>query len=599
MIPDSFKQDLLNRVDIVDVISRYVQLKKGGANFLGLCPFHNEKTPSFTVSPAKQFYHCFGCGVHGNAVGFLMAYSTLGYIDAVKELAASVGMQVPDERPPTPEQAARKERETDLYGLMDKAMDFYRGELKKSPRAIAYLKGRGLTGEIAARFRIGYAPDDWQGLKGAFAQYEDAALVEAGLVIQNEGKRYDRFRDRVMFPIFNVRGAVIGFGGRVIGEGEPKYLNSPETPLFEKGRELYGLLHARDAIRTAGHVLVVEGYMDVVALAQHEVGNAVATLGTATTPVHVGKLLRTADEIVFCFDGDAAGRKAAWRALEVSLPLAPDHKPIRFLCLPDGEDPDTYVRKHGKEGWQRKLREAETLSQFLLSQLRAECDLETPEGRARFVSVAKPHVQKITAPQLRLQIANAVAELARLPQGAGIPSLLELPARDRRFSRPPPARTSYAAPRSPEYRLLYSLLLDLSLAEHVDDDLLLRNLPESGAVIAVRDACREFETEPSVGLLVDRLQGGPWLDLILGAHKYGEELAFEPEEASYEFQQALVNLDLARRKRELDHLREGGLRSKEERIAFQEKNLDRKKIEDGLRLQAPVAGTSKPLSGQL
>src|SRR5438874_4000117 len=296
---------------------------------------------------------------------------------------------------------------------MEKAMDFYRGELRKSPRAIEYLKGRGLTGEIAARFRIGYAPDDWQALKAAFPQYDHSGLVEAGLVIDNEGKRYDRFRDRIMFPIYSARGAVIGFGGRVMGEGEPKYLNSPETPLFEKGRELYGLVQARDAIRTEGHALVVEGYMDVVALAQYEVGNAVATLGTATTPVHVAKLLRLADGIVFCFDGDAAGRKAAWRALEVSLPLAPDHKPIRFLFLPEGDDPDTYVRKHGKDGWGRKLREAETLSQFLLAQLRAECDLGTAEGRARFISIAKPHVHKIAAPALRLQLINEIAQLAR------------------------------------------------------------------------------------------------------------------------------------------------------------------------------------------
>src|SRR3989440_8318160 len=466
MIPDSFKQDLLNRVDIVDVVSRYVQLKKGGANYLGLCPFHNEKTPSFTVSPAKQFYHCFGCGAHGNAIGFLMAYATLGYVDAVKDLAGSVGMPVPDERPATPEQAARKERETDLYALMDKAMEFYRGELKKSPRAIAYLKGRGLTGEIAARFRIGYAPDDWQALKGAFAQYEEAALVEAGLVIQNEGKRYDRFRDRVMFPIFNARGVAIGFGGRVIGEGEPKYLNSPETPLFEKGRELYGLLHARDAIRASGHLLVVEGYMDVLALAQHDVGNAVATLGTATTPVHVSKLLRFADEIVFCFDGDAAGRKAAWRALGVSLPLAPDHKPIRFLFLPEGDDPDSYVRKHGREGWRRKLREAETLSQFLIAQLTAECGLSTAEGKARFISIAKPHVQKVAAPALRLQLTNEIAQLARVAEGE-IDRLLELPGRPR-YARPAPALVRYSAPDSPEWSLLYSVLCNLSLIEHID-----------------------------------------------------------------------------------------------------------------------------------
>ena len=273
MIPESFKQDLLNRVDIVDVVSRYVQLKKGGANFLGLCPFHNEKSPSFTVSPAKQFYHCFGCGAHGNAIGFVMAHLGLGYVEAVKELASSAGMQMPEFQPRSPEEAARRERETDLYALMERALEFYRAELKKSPRAIAYLKARGLTGEIAARFRMGYAPDDWQALRAAFPQYEDKALVECGLVVQGEeNKRYDRFRDRIMFPILSARGAVIGFGGRVLGEGEPKYLNSPETPLFEKGREVYGLVQAREAVRAAGRVLVVEGYMDVVALAQFGIG---------------------------------------------------------------------------------------------------------------------------------------------------------------------------------------------------------------------------------------------------------------------------------------------------------------------------------------
>ena len=580
MIPDSFKQDLLNRVDIVDVVSRYVQLKKGGANYLGLCPFHNEKTPSFTVSPAKQFYHCFGCQAHGNAIGFLMAYSTLGYIDAVKELAASVGMQMPEWQPPSAQEAARRERETDLYGLMEKAMDFYRGELKKSPRAIEYLKGRGLTGEIAARFRIGYAPDDWQALKGAFPQYEEAALVEAGLVVQNEGKRYDRFRDRVMFPIYSARGAVIGFGGRVMGDGEPKYLNSPETPLFEKGRELYGLLHARDAIRAASQVLVVEGYMDVVALAQHGVANAVATLGTATTPVHVAKLLRLADAVVFCFDGDAAGRKAAWRALDVSLPLAPDHKPIRFLFLPEGEDPDTYVRRHGNEGFERKLREAETLSQFLLAQLRAECDLATAEGRSRFISIAKPYVQKVAAPALRLQLTNEIAQLARVAEGE-IDRLLELPGRPR-YARPAPARVRYAAPDSPEWSLLYSVLCNLSLVEHIDAAVLAAERTESKALLAIRDACREFEDEPSLGLVLDRLQGSPWLEIVLRAHRYSEDIRFSAEEAEIEFGEALVKLDLARRKKELDEMRGRGLASKEELRAFQEKNLAYKRLQGAL-----------------
>jgi DNA primase len=578
VIPDSFKQDLLNRVDIVDVVTRYVQLKKAGANYVGLCPFHNEKTPSFSVSPTKQFYHCFGCGVHGNAIGFLMAYASLGYVDAVKDLAAQVGVQVPESRPSSPEEAARKEREPDLYAVMEKAMDFYRGELKKSPRAIEYLKGRGLTGEIAAKYRIGYAPDDWQALKAAFPAYEDKTLVECGLVIENEGKRYDRFRDRVLFPILSARGAVIGFGGRVIGEGEPKYLNSPETPLFEKGRELYGLPQARDALRAAGRVLVVEGYMDVVALAQYGVGYAVATLGTATTPVHVSKLLRLADELVFCFDGDAAGRKAAWRALEVSLPLAPDHKPIRFLFLPDGEDPDSYVRRHGKEALEARLREAETLSQFLLAQLRADSDLATAEGRARFVSAAKPHIQKLAAPALRVQLVNAIAELARVSD-PDIQRLMELP---RPQSRQAARRPNYGAPEDPEWSLLASLLTNLSLVEHVNPAVLRPDRPESQALIAIRDLCREFDEEPSFGILLDRLEGQSWLDIVLTARKYGEDVGFDPEEAKTEFTEALRKLDLFRRGKELDDLRGKGFASKDDLIAFREKVVDYKRLQGAL-----------------
>jgi DNA primase len=579
VIPDSFKQDLLNRVDIVEVVSRYVQLKKGGANYLGLCPFHSEKSPSFSVSPAKQFYHCFGCGVHGNAIGFLMEYASMGYIDAIKDLASQVGMQVPEARPPTPQEAARRERETDLGAVMQKAMEFYRGELKKSPRAVEYLKGRGLTGEIAARFRVGYAPDDWQALQRCFEDYSKAYLVEAGLVIENdEGKRYDRFRDRVMFPIFSARGAVIGFGGRVMGEGEPKYLNSPETPLFEKGRELYGLIQARDGIRTAGHALVVEGYMDVVALAQYGVGNAVATLGTATTPVHVAKLLRLAEEVVFCFDGDAAGRKAAWRALEVSLPLAPDAKPIRFLFLPDGEDPDSYVRKHGADEFRRRVREAETLSQFLLAQLRAECDLATPEGRARFVSIAKPHVQKITAPALRLQLINEIAQLGRVADGE-IERLLELPQRPR-FARPAPQRRTFDAPASLEWTLLTALLSDLTLVEHIDPELLALERPETEALLAIREKCEASE-DLSFPLLMEALAGHPSLETVLKALKYGEDLAFDAESARGEFQHALTGLDVRSRKKELDELR-GRLRSKEDLVLFNEKNLAYQRLRGAL-----------------
>ena len=578
MIPDSFKQDLLNRVDVVDVVQRYVQLRKAGANYVGLCPFHNEKTPSFSVSPTKQFYHCFGCGAHGNAIGFLMAYASMGYVDAVKELASQVGMQVPESRPRTPEEAARKEREPDLYAVMEKAMDFYRGELKKAPRAIEYLKGRGLTGEIAARYRIGYAPDDWQALKGIL-EYSSSSLVECGLVIETEGKRYDRFRDRVMFPILNARGAVIGFGGRILDKGEPKYLNSPETPLFEKGRELYGLPQAREAIRQASRVLVVEGYMDVVALSQFGIGYAVATLGTATTPVHVSKLLRLADELVFCFDGDAAGRKAAWRALEVSLPLAPDQKPVRFLFLPQGEDPDTYVRKHGREAFEARVREAETLSQVLLSQLRSEVDLDTPEGRARLISASKSHIQRITAPALRLQLTNEIAQLARVAE-ADIGALLELPRRPA-FARASPRPPRYDAPTSLEWSLLTALLSDLTLVEHIDPARLAPERAETQALLAIRRQCEASEEELSFPLLMDALSGNSCLETVLRAQRYGEELAFDADAARSEFQHALTQIDLRHRKMELDDLRKR-LSSREDLVAFNEKNLAYKRLQGAL-----------------
>jgi DNA primase len=313
LIPQTFIQDLLNRVDIVDVVERYVPLKRAGANYVACCPFHSEKTPSFTVSQSKQFYHCFGCGAHGTAIGFMIEYAGVGFVEAVKDLAQTAGMQVPEI--PTERPATKTDEGDDLYAVLLKAAKHYRRQLKNAPRAIEYLKKRGLSGEVAKAFGIGYAPDSWQGLQAAFPTYDSKALVAAGLVIQSdEGKRYDRFRDRIIFPIVDQRGHIIGFGGRVIDQGEPKYLNSPETALFEKGRELYGLYQGRRAIRDAGRVLVVEGYMDVVALAQSGIGYAVATLGTATTPVHVQKLMRQTDDVVFCFDGDAAGRRAAWRA---------------------------------------------------------------------------------------------------------------------------------------------------------------------------------------------------------------------------------------------------------------------------------------------
>ena len=578
MIPESFKQDLLNRVDIVDVVSRYVRLKKGGANFTGLCPFHNEKSPSFSVSPAKQFYHCFGCGAHGNAIGFLMSYAGLGYVDAVKDLAASVGMQMPEFRPASPQETARRERETDLYALMERAMEFYRAELKKSPRAIEYLKGRGLTGEVAARFRIGYAPEDWQALRGAFPAYEDKALVECGLVIENEGKRYDRFRDRVMFPILSVRGAVIGFGGRVLGAGEPKYLNSPETPLFEKGREVYGLVQARDAIRASGRALVVEGYMDVVALAQYGVGYAVATLGTATTATHVSKLLRLAEELVFCFDGDAAGRKAAWRALEVSLPLAPDHKPIRFLFLPEGDDPDSYVRAHGREAFERLVREAQTLSEFLLGELRGAGDLGSPEGRSRFLSAAKPYLRQIAAAALRLQVVKEVAALAGVSQDEA-EQILELrPARP--YTRPAPAKHQPSRQFALEERLLALVFAKPSLALEVDPGLLDPLLEETKALAEIVAALKRTERpdEVSDGMLIELLGESPHRDLLARAQAtLWMSLKLSPEEALGEFRDTLSKLATrasAEEKALLAKILKKSATAEEERI-FQERYMSK------------------------
>ncbi|NLD68485.1 MAG: DNA primase [Limnobacter sp.] len=417
MIPQGFIQDLLARVDIVDVVGRYVRLRKGGANYLGLCPFHAEKSPSFTVSPTKQFYHCFGCGAHGSAIGFLMEHAGLGYVDAITELARSLGLEVPRE-------AGRGGPSADprTPGLLDqlaRADLHYRRRLRDSARAIDYLKGRGLTGQTAARFAIGYAPDQWRGLEAAVPDYGDAGLVEAGLVVENDGddgrkRRYDRFRDRIMFPIRNPRGQVIGFGGRVLDRGEPKYLNSPETPVFSKGRELYGLYEGRDAIRRENCVVVVEGYMDVVVLAQHGVGNVVATLGTATTPEHVRKLLRLVDRVVFAFDGDAAGRKAGWRALEASLPQAADAKRIDFLFLPAEHDPDSFVREHGEAGFRETLADAMPLSELLVRELSARTGLDSPEARARFLAEARPLLQALAAPALRLQLVHRTAELTRL-----------------------------------------------------------------------------------------------------------------------------------------------------------------------------------------
>lgn len=418
MIPDSFIQDLLARVDVADVVGRYVQLKKGGANLLGLCPFHNEKSPSFTVSPTKQFYHCFGCGAHGSAITFLVEHTGMSFPEAVRSLAGTVGMRVPEEeRSPRQraDSARRKEEVSRHTQVLEAAQAHYLKQLRQSTDAIRYLKQRGLTGQVAAHFGLGWSGNDRQGLSKVFAQYDDPVLVESGLVIESEdGRRYDRFRERIMFPIRNARGSLIGFGGRVIGKGEPKYLNSPETPLFSKGTELYGLWEARQAIRQEGQVIVVEGYMDVVGLCQLGQANAVATLGTATTAQHVQKLMRASDRIVFSFDGDSAGRRAAWRALQACLPLLRDDVSIRFLFLPPEHDPDSYIRQFGTEAFKACLAESDALSTFLLQELSGRHRLHEAEGRSAFVHEALPLLAQIPETTLRIQIHNELAKQAML-----------------------------------------------------------------------------------------------------------------------------------------------------------------------------------------
>ncbi len=429
-IPPGFIQDLLARADIVEIVGQHVELKKSGSNYKGLCPFHGEKTPSFTVSASKQFYHCFGCGVHGTAIGFLMEFAGMGFVDAVKELAGRYGMTVP-EADLDPLQQRRLQQQRSLHATLVDALQaadaFYQHRLRHSDRAKQYLIRRGLQGAIAKRYGLGYAPDDWQGLAGAFANYNADALVQSGLVVARDAqgetlapdaeegfaaaqRRYDRLRDRITFPIRSLKGEVIGFGGRVIDQGEPKYLNSPETAVFHKGEELYGLFEARPAIARAGYALVVEGYMDVVALAQFGVEHAVATLGTACTAQQLQKLFRHTGQVVFSFDGDAAGRRAARRAMEQALPLLGDDRLVKFLFLPPEHDPDSYVRAFGAEAFEREVARASPLSEFLAASVFDGVALATAEGRAQAIHQAAPLLAQIRAPALLSQL---LADFAR------------------------------------------------------------------------------------------------------------------------------------------------------------------------------------------
>lgn len=393
-IPQHFIDDLLSRADIVDLINARVPLKKKGKEYSACCPFHNEKTPSFTVSETKQFYHCFGCGAHGTALGFLMEFEHLDFVDAIEALAAEYHIDVPRESDNGTTSIQQNDKQQ-YYDVLSLASDLFQQQLKCTDKAIHYLKQRGLTGDVAARYKIGYAPDKWQFITDAFSNEQLKSLIATGLIIEKENKKYDRFRDRIIFPIHDQRGRTIGFGGRIIDQGEPKYLNSPENIVFHKGFELYGLYEAKQQLRKLDRLIIVEGYMDVVALAQHGIHYAVASLGTATTSEQIQKSLRTVQEVIFCYDGDSAGRKAAWRALENSLPIITDGHILKFLFLPDGEDPDSLVRTEGKELFEKRLASATTLSDFLFNSLKQQTGINTADEKASFAQAAKPLLSKL------------------------------------------------------------------------------------------------------------------------------------------------------------------------------------------------------------
>lgn len=407
-IPRVFINDLLARTDIVDLIDARVKLKKQGKNYHACCPFHNEKTPSFTVNSDKQFYHCFGCGAHGNAIDFLMNYDKLEFVESVEELASMHNLEIPYEAGNGPSQIERHQRQS-LYQLLDGLNGFYQQALTQpvAEKARAYLQRRGLSQQVIDRFAIGYAPEGWDNVLKRFGKDSEnrQSLTDAGMLVTNDrGRSYDRFRERVMFPIRDKRGRVIGFGGRVLGDGQPKYLNSPETEIFHKGRQLYGLYEARQDASDPARLLVVEGYMDVVALAQYGINYAVASLGTSTTADHIQLLFRVTNTVICCYDGDRAGRDAAWRALETALPYMTDGRQLRFMFLPDGEDPDTLVRKEGKAAFEARMEEAMPLSAFLFNTLLPQVDLSTPDGRARLSTLALPLIAQVPGETLRIYL---------------------------------------------------------------------------------------------------------------------------------------------------------------------------------------------------
>lgn len=501
-IPQQFIDDLINRADIVDVVDSRVALKKRGKEHIACCPFHNEKSPSFTVSQNKQFYHCFGCGAHGTALGFIMEYERLDFIDAIEVLAAEYHMEVPREQGNF---TAQQDNKKPLYEVLEKAAISFADELKKTPRAVEYLKQRGLSGEVAKDFQMGYAPDSWDFTLKQFDSHNESreACLKAGLSIEkNPQKHYDRFRDRIMFPIRDRRGRVIGFGGRILDKGEPKYLNSPETPVFHKGEELYGLYEARQAVKDLNRIVIVEGYMDVVALAQHGIKYAVATLGTATSDTQISKLFRIVPELIFCYDGDAAGRKAAWRALQNSLSVLRDGVQARFLFLPDGEDPDTLVRQEGQQNFEQRMSKAMPLSDFMLQHLSADLDLSSADGCGRLSENAWPLIAKISDGVFKDLLVNQLSKMIGLPSSSlqqHIPQTSRLKTPASKNSQPVLAKHQISMTPA---RLAIALLLQLpELAKDCAIPQQLRNsdLPGLKLLIQIHDTILQTHTlSPSV-----------------------------------------------------------------------------------------------------
>jgi len=528
-IPPAFIDELLSRTDIVALIEARMPLKKAGKEFQARCPFHDEKTPSFTVSPSKQFYHCFGCGAHGTALSFLMEYDRLEFRESVELLASQVGMEIPDDYRPGPDPSEQQP----LFDVLAQADRHYRELLRQTPSAIEYLKGRGISGEIAKIYGIGYVPEQWDSLMRKTTNRQ--AAVTAGLLIENEeqGRTYDRFRNRIMFPIRDGRGRVIGFGGRTLGDDKAKYLNSPETPLFHKGRHLYGLFEARQELKDIPRMLVVEGYMDVVALAQHGFHNAVATLGTATTAEHLQALFRICDEVVFCFDGDSAGRRAGWRALEQSLPVMRGTRRARFLFLPEGEDPDTLVRgEGGKQRFQELIEASLPASTVLLNELGEKTDLSTADGRSRLVEMARPHVEKLPPEAFKAQLIHEIANLSGLPAA----DLERLYQQGSSLRQAPPVETaskSSGMKMTPVRRAMQLLMNTPQLADNVSESQTLKRSAAPGARI-LAEAIEFFQKNPTytVAVLLERWRDqphGPALQRLAAEALRGDPAHLEKE----------------------------------------------------------------------